>query len=123
MEAAAEMIVHSARRHFAQREQIHLERVFAGIALADRARKIAKEKIERHRPRKFRRIAETAFVRVVAARDLLVGCVQDLRVELSPLPPLRRLSFAQRCDDLRRPAPQSSRDPASRRPRFARALS
>ena len=32
MKAAAELIVHSARRHFAQRKQSHLERCFAGFA-------------------------------------------------------------------------------------------
>ena len=31
MKTAAQMIVHSARSHFAQREQIHFERMLAGF--------------------------------------------------------------------------------------------
>ena len=43
MEAAADVIVHSTRGHFAQRKQSHLERMLAGFARWDHARKIASE--------------------------------------------------------------------------------
>ena len=60
MKAAAEMIVHAARRHLVQREERHAERGFAVAAVATFARRDAEEKIERDRARKFRRAAEAA---------------------------------------------------------------
>ncbi len=41
-----------------------------------------KKKLERDRPRKLWRAAETAFARVVTTRDLLVSGVDQLRVDL-----------------------------------------
>jgi hypothetical protein len=72
MKPAADVIVHSASSHFAQREQRHVEGVLAVIALGIACVESRKE-IERDWPRKFRRIAETAFLRIVTAVELLVG--------------------------------------------------
>ena len=72
MKPAADVIVHSARSHFAQREQRHVESVFARIALGIACVE-SREEIERDWPRKFRCAAEATFFRIVAAVELLVG--------------------------------------------------
>ena len=74
MKPAADVIVHSARSHFAQCEQRHVESVFAGIRFGIACVE-SREEIERDRPRKFRRIAETAFLRIITAIDLTVGSI------------------------------------------------
>ena len=74
MKPAADVIVHSARSHFAQREQRHVESVFAGIALGIACVESG-EKIESDWPRKFRSIAESAFLRVITAIDLTIGSI------------------------------------------------
>ena len=71
MKPAADVIVHSARSHFAQREQRHVERLFARIALGI-AGVESREKIERDWPRKFWRITESAFLWVITAINLPV---------------------------------------------------
>ena len=71
MKPAADVIVHAARSHFSQREQRHVEGMFAGIALGI-AGVESREKIERDWARKFRRITESAFLRVITAVDLTV---------------------------------------------------
>ena len=81
VKAAAQVIVHSARHHFAKREEIHLERVLAPRRFG-RQPINAGQKIQRHRPREFWRHTEAAFVCVVAPRDLLIGGVQGRRIEL-----------------------------------------
>ena len=71
MKTAADMVVHTAGRHFAQRKQIHFQRVLPDFAL--RASGVnAGKKIERHWARKFRRIAETSLLGIVTARNLLI---------------------------------------------------
>src|SRR5437667_6069848 len=72
MKPAADVIVHSASSHFAQREQRHVESVFAGIALGIACVE-PREEIERDWPRKFWRIAEPAFLRVMTAINLTIG--------------------------------------------------
>ena len=74
MEPAADMIVHSARGHFAQREQSHLERMLAGFTLGI-ARVESRQKIERHGARKLRRISETAFLRVETTVELPISSI------------------------------------------------
>ena len=80
MKSAANVIVHSASRHFAQRKQSHLERMLAhvrgigilpmvraGLAFhrleadATTSRIKSHQKIERHWPREFRGCAKAAF--------------------------------------------------------------
>src|SRR5467141_2249094 len=86
MEAAADMIVHPAGRHFAQRPQSHFERVLAGgrgigiLPMFFRHWLEAKatfysriksgEEIERRRPREYPGHAKTAFARLGAAIEL-----------------------------------------------------
>ena len=96
---AAQMIVHSTRCHFAEREKIHLERMLAARRFG-RARINAEEKIERHRSRKFWRATESAFVRIVAPRDLLIGRVESRRVERRCVA-TTRFRLRQRGNDLR----------------------
>ena len=86
MEAAAQLIVHPARRHLAQREQRHPERGLALLRVGRRAMVDMEEKIQRHRARKFRRAAEAAFARIVAARDLLIGGIDQLSRPLLSVP-------------------------------------
>ena len=74
MKPAADVIVHSARSHFAQGEEHHVEGVFAGITLGIACVE-SREKIERDWPRKFRRSTESAFLRVIAAIDLTIGSI------------------------------------------------
>ena len=101
MEPAAEMIVHSARGHFAQREQVHFQRVLCLRRSSDRAHGTREKKIQRDRPRKFRRAAEAAFVRIIAARDLLDRPLQITGVDLlAARVGAAGLRFAQRRDDL-----------------------
>ena len=73
MKPAAEMIVHSARGHFAQSEKRHLQRALSFLRFRRRAVN-AVEKFQRHRARKFRRGAEAA--------ELLVEVRSQLRVTL-----------------------------------------
>src|SRR5207245_8063056 len=79
---AAEMIVHSTRSHFAQRDQIHFERVLPRFALGI-ARVKPRQKIQRDRARKFWGGAEAAFLVVERARQLFVGGLKKLIVDLS----------------------------------------
>src|SRR2546430_1332113 len=79
MKSAADMIVHSAGGHFAQREQIHFERVLTVLALRISSVK-ACDKIQRNRPRKFRGDAKAAFARIKAAIKLLVSVLENFDV-------------------------------------------
>ena len=72
MKTAADVIMHSARCHFAQRKQSHLERLFAGIALRI-ARVKSRQEIECNWPWKFWRITKPAFLWVITAVNLPVG--------------------------------------------------
>jgi hypothetical protein len=74
MEPTADMIVHSACGHFAQREQSHLQRVFAGFTLGS-ARVESRQEVERRRSRKLRGISKTAFLRVVTTVKLPVSSI------------------------------------------------
>ena len=65
MEPAAEMIVNSARRHFAQRVQVHRQRFVAFGRFIAIAGEDAEKKIQRRWSRKFWRITESAFTRIV----------------------------------------------------------
>src|SRR5712664_3901329 len=94
MKSAAEMIVHSASRHFAQRDQIHFKRVFPGVALGI-ARVKSRQKIERDRSRKFRGGGEAAFLLVERARKLFVGSLKKLIVDPGSGFGLRVLRFAK----------------------------
>jgi hypothetical protein len=71
MEATSEMIVNSARRHFAQRVQIHRQRLVTFGRLVAIAREDAEKKIQRRRSRKFWGITESAFTCIIDARQLL----------------------------------------------------
>ena len=55
MKTAAQMIVHSARGHLAQRKQRHFERLWRAFPLLPIARIKSGKKIQRHRAREFRR--------------------------------------------------------------------
>ena len=102
MEAAAEMIVHSAGRHFAQGEQRHLRARACRCRIRAITRVNAEQKIQRDRARKFRRAAEAAFVRIEAARDLLVSGVESFRAELAAgIARLPATACSKRGDDLR----------------------
>src|SRR5882724_2793660 len=72
MKTAADMIVHSTRRHFAQRKQSHLERLFAGVALRI-SRVKSRQEIECNWPWKFWRVTKPAFLWVITAVNLPVG--------------------------------------------------
>jgi hypothetical protein len=74
MEPTADVIVHSACGHFAQCEQNHLERVFAGFTLGS-ARVESRQEVECRRSRKLRGISETAFLRVVTTVKLPVSSI------------------------------------------------
>src|SRR5207248_8308882 len=82
MKTAAEMIVDSAPRHFPQSQQRHLQRVLSRIIIF-MARVKAGEEIQRHRPRKLGRGAETAFARIERTRELLTGVLQNALIEFS----------------------------------------
>src|SRR3981081_3962665 len=81
MKSAAKMIVHSAGRHFAKRDQVHFQRTLPRFALLI-ARVESRQKIERDWTRKFRRRAETAFFVVETPRKLFVGGLKKLIVDL-----------------------------------------
>ena len=68
MEAAAEMIVHSACRHFAQRVQGHRQCFVAFGRFVAIAREDAEKEIQRRWSRKFWRITESAFTRIIDVR-------------------------------------------------------
>jgi hypothetical protein len=72
MKTAADVIMHSPRGHFAQRKQIHLQRLFPRVAFRI-SRVKSREEIQRHWPRKFWRITKSAFLWVIAAVKLTVG--------------------------------------------------
>src|SRR5204863_511380 len=76
VKSAANVIVHSACSHFAEREQRHIESVFAGIALGI-ARVESREEIERDWPRKFRCSTESTFLRVITAIDLMIAATSS----------------------------------------------
>ena len=59
MKSTAQLIVHSALRHFAQRQQHHVERF---LVLGPRP--VPQQEIEDGRPRKLRRPAEAAQLRI-----------------------------------------------------------
>src|SRR6266487_3810383 len=94
------MIVHSAGRHLAQRDQIHFEGVLAGFAFCI-ARIETRQEIERDRARKFWRSSEAAFLVIETPRKLLVGGLKKLVVDLSSGSRLRVLRLAKRLHDLR----------------------
>ena len=98
METAAQLIMHPARRHFAQGEQRHPERRPARVRAEGDVVNI-KEKIQRHRPGKFRRAAETAFPRIIVAGDLFVSRIDHFRVYPSGRGGRRR-GMGQRGHDL-----------------------
>src|SRR2546423_8987884 len=83
MKTATQMIVHSAGCHLSKREQIHLQRVLAAVRLGFSS-KNAGEEIQGHWPRKFRGNAEASFMSIIAARNLLIGCVEIFPAELRP---------------------------------------
>src|SRR5947209_16703173 len=72
VKSAADVIVHSARGHFAKREQGHFECLFAVTALGIACVKSRKE-IESDRARKLWRVTKPAFLRVVIAIKLLIS--------------------------------------------------
>ena len=99
MEPAAQLIMNPARRHFAQGEQRHPQRRLARVRARRRTLIDIKEKIQRHRAGKFRRAAEPAISRVVAARDLYISRIDQFRVYLSGRS-RRRGGMGQRGHDL-----------------------
>src|SRR4051812_39369105 len=80
VETAAEMVVHSAGCHFAEGEQVHLQSMLAALGLRT-ARVNPREKIQGDRARKFRGDAEPAFMRVIAAGNLLVSGVEGFSAQ------------------------------------------
>src|SRR5947207_15905992 len=98
MESAANMIVHSAGRHFAQGKEIHFERLLAGFAFRTACIQ-SRQKIECDRPRKLRRSAKSAFARIEATMKLLVSVFKNAGVDLSGRVRLRVLRFAERFDN------------------------
>src|ERR1043166_8096527 len=101
METAAEMIVHPTGRHLSKREKIHLQRVLAAVGLRI-ARIHPREKIQRYRPRGFWRDTESALMRIVTARDLLIGGVERFRAEtMGGIGDRGSSALFQRGDDLR----------------------
>ena len=61
MKAAAELVVHAAPGHLAQREQGHVAGVFVAAAMV-----VAKEEVQHHGPWKFGRAAEAPVGRIEA---------------------------------------------------------
>src|SRR5262245_48932298 len=98
MKPAADVIVHSAGSHFAQRKQNHFSRVFAVITFGIAPIK-AREEVNSHWARKFWRVTKTAFLRVVAAVDLFVGSIQNCAVYFA-FTWCGRLRRPQRLNDL-----------------------
>ena len=76
MKPSADVIVHSACSHFSQREQRHVESVFTGIAFGIACVE-ARQEIKRDWPRKFWRVTEAAFLRVITAIELTVGSIRN----------------------------------------------
>src|SRR2546422_2282314 len=82
MKTAAEMIMHSTRRHFAEGEENHLECVLARLGIARLSSVGAEKKIQRYRTREFRRASEAAFMGIVGASELLIGYAESFYIEL-----------------------------------------
>src|SRR4030095_10533877 len=82
MKSAPDMIVHSARSHFAQRKQSHLEGMLAGFAFWI-TRVTPYSEIECHRSGEFWGIAEPTFLRVVTTVDLPVSRLQDRCIDFA----------------------------------------
>src|ERR1700730_346590 len=81
MKSAADMIVHSAGGHFAQREEIHFKRVLTVLTLRI-AGVEARQKIQCDRPRKFRCGAKPTFARIKTTIELAVSVFEDRDVDL-----------------------------------------
>ena len=81
MEAAAELIVHAAVGHRAQRFERHVERF-----LTVSSRVVAEQEIEHYGAGKFRCVAEAAMRGVEDAAEMLEGRVQDGLVGDAPRP-------------------------------------
>ena len=113
MEAAAELIVHAALGHLAQREQRHVERF-----LVLGARVVAQQEVVDRGARKLGRAAEAAQARVERAAEREEAAVQDGAIDgarpARPRPP--RVAEAAR--RRRAPIPRSGR---GRRPRPRRS--
>ena len=60
----------------------------------------SRQKIERDRSRKFRRVAEAAFFRIERTVKLLISGLQNAGIDLAAGGRLRRLRFAQCRNDL-----------------------
>ncbi len=75
VKAAADMIAHPAERHRAQRVRRHAQRRLAEVAPGRAARVLAQEKQQLRRPRKLRRIAESA---VALVEGLLIAVERDI---------------------------------------------
>src|SRR5437773_4963585 len=78
MKSTPELIVHSASRHFAQGKQRHPERRVAHLRVRCGTIVDMEKKIECDRARKFRSAAKATFPRIVTARDLLIGGIDQL---------------------------------------------
>src|SRR5262249_3650693 len=98
MKSTADVIVDSARSHFSQRDEVHLQRVLPALAFGI-ARVKSGQKIERDGSRKFRRHAKPALARIKTAIELLVSVLKDIAVDLGSCVRLGGLRFAQRVDD------------------------
>ena len=77
VKAAAEMVAHSSRGHFAQREESHCSGAMRFVAI--RARREAQEEIEHRGPGKFGGAAKAAMFLVKAAGETLES-VQERRL-------------------------------------------
>jgi hypothetical protein len=98
MESSAELIVHAAARHLAQRKQHHV----AGLGIF-RPYVIAQQKIEHRRPWKLRSAAEAAEARVKATPENREAAIQRRCVENhSPMCGLDRDVLLQLFDDAHR---------------------
>ncbi len=72
-ESAADLIIDSAARHFAEGIHDHLERLVGAGPLP-----VAKQEIEHHRRREFRSRAEPSILRVVALRERSIDGLEHL---------------------------------------------
>ena len=88
MKASAQVVVHSARRHLAQGEQVHLQGPAARFTLRS-ARVKSCQEIKNDGTRKLRRGSEPSFFRIESTGQLIVGRRQRGRVNL-PLARRRR---------------------------------
>ena len=95
VETAAEMVVHSAVGHFAQREKAHVER--ARIAFE---RVEPQQKIQRNGARKFRSTAEPAEIVIEAVRDFFKCGAEDFSIGHRAVVRFGCGVFAQRGDRL-----------------------